>query len=166
MELGNPVWKTLEGGYRTIYDASVPLQLLEMTLNPQEVTKLLDELWENLHHQGDVGTASYLSVPQLARIARKKHLVDYSLLGLCSVIIQQSHSENNPGLPTIFIDYYQQGIDDLKKFVMENINNITDDTTYTIALSTLATCSGKIELGKAIMELCDNDVLNEFLEQF
>jgi hypothetical protein len=34
-----------------------------------------------------------------------------------------------------------------------------------VALSVLAICTGRIKLGKAIMEL-EGDVLDEFLEQF
>jgi hypothetical protein len=39
-----------------------------------------DELWEELHHQGDVGEASYASVAHLVRIHRTGVVVDWNTL--------------------------------------------------------------------------------------
>ena len=166
MKLTDKIWQGLDGGYRVTYDASIALKQLEQTTDPATIKTLLDELWNELHHQGDVGLASYLSVPQLARLAKTKRLFDWSLLGLCSVIEQQRHLGTNPDLPSEFHDYYHKGLADLKQFVIDNIHKDLDDTTFNIALSTLATCSGQIKLGKAISELVDNDTMDEFLTQF
>jgi hypothetical protein len=57
-------------------------------------------------------------------------------------------------------------MEDLKKFVIANINREMDDTTYILALATLATCTGRHKLGKAIMQMDDKDIMHEFLEQF
>lgn len=113
MELTDKLWQELEGGYRISYDASIPLRQLEQTTDPIVIKNILDELWNELHHQGDVGLASYLSVPQLVRIARFKGLFNWSLLGLCSTIEQQRHLGPNPALPSEFADYYNQGLADL-----------------------------------------------------
>jgi hypothetical protein len=166
MELTDETWKRHEGGYRTLYDPSVPLRNLEQTTNPQELQNIFDELWNELHHQGDVGVASYLALPQLVRICKSKEIFDFNVLGLCCVIEQQRHLAPNPALPAEFSEYYFQGLLDLKTFVLARINKESDDSIYTIALATLATCSGRIKLGKAIMELEDQDIMNEFLEQF
>jgi hypothetical protein len=82
------------------------LKLLEKTDDPGVIHKIWTELWDNLHHQGDVGLASYLAVPQLARIGRLKKLFDWNLLALCNVIEQERHRETNPRLPIEFLDYY------------------------------------------------------------
>jgi len=166
MELTNNIWKTLEGGYKIPYDASIPLRQLELTSDTDTVKKIWEELWNELHHQGDVGLASYLSLPQLVRIEKLKGLYDWNLLGLCCVIEQQRHLGNNPTLPTEFNDYYNKGLFDLKQLVLDNLNKKLDNTTFTLSLATLATCNGQIELGKAIMELEDKAILNEFLKQF
>jgi hypothetical protein len=166
MKLTDNIWSKLEGGYKVPYDVSVPLRELEKTTDSETIQKIWKTLWDELHHQGDVGLASYLAVPQLVAIGKSKGLFDWNLLGLCNVIEQQRHLGSNPSLPSEFQDYYYQGLDDLKQFVLDNINNNLDDTTYTLALSTLATCAGRIKLGKAIMELEDNSIIDEFLEQF
>ena len=166
MELTDNIWKTLEGGYKIPYDASILLRQLEVTSDTETITKIWEELWNELHHQGDVGLASYLSLPQLVTIGKLKGLYDWNLLGLCCVIEQQRHLGDNPKLPTEFADYYNKGLMDLKQFVLVNINGELDNSTYALSLATLATCNGQIELGKAIMELEDKDILDEFLTQF
>ena len=163
MELTDKIWKELEGGYRTLYDVSVPLSQLENADNPEIINEIWTELWDELHHQGDVGLASYLAVPQLVRIGVKKDLFDWNLLGICVTIEQQRHLGNNPELPAKFETYYQKGLEDLKKLVMKHLNQPLDATTLTMALSTLATCNGQIKLGKAIIEMEDEDLLDEFL---
>ncbi|SNZ00225.1 hypothetical protein [Flagellimonas pacifica] len=166
MELTDKIWQELEGGYKTLYDASVPLSQLENTDDPEDIKKVWEELWNELHHQGDVGTASYLAIPQLVRIGIKKDLFDWNLLGLCAVIEQQRHLGSNPSLLPEYQDNYKKGLLDLKEFVIKNLNNDLDKTTSIMALSTIATCDGRIKMGKAIMEMEDEDLLNEFLEQF
>ena len=166
MKLTDEAWQKVEGGYRILYDASVPLRQLEQTTNPEKVKNIFAELWEELHHQGDVGIASYIALPQLVRICELKDIFDTNLLGLCCVIEQQRHFGNNPILPNEFQNYYDQGLLDLKDFVLNNINKDLDDSTYTMALATLATCTRRIKLGKAIMELEDRDIVDEFLKQF
>ncbi|HEY0054792.1 MAG TPA: hypothetical protein VGB63_05505 [Pedobacter sp.] len=166
MELTDDIWKRHEGGYRTLYDASLALTRLEQANNPQAFQIIFDELWNELHHQGDVGISSYLALPQLVRICKLKEIFDSNLLGLCCVIEQQRHFAENPALPSEFEEYYIQGLLDLKTLVLTKIDKELDDSIYTFALATLATCSGKIKLGKAIMELDDQDIMDEFLEQF
>ncbi len=166
MELIDDSWKKLEGAYRTLYDASHALRQLELATKPKEIQNIFDKLWSELHHQGDVGIASYVAMPQLVRICKAKKLFDFNLLSFCCVIEQQRHLGNNPTLPIEYQEYYYQGLSDLKSLVLTYIDKELEDSIYTLALAALATCSGRIKLGKAIMELEDNDIIDEFLEQF
>jgi len=165
MKLTDDGWKELKGGYKITYDVSIPLRLLQETEDKERINKIYEELWEELHHQGDVGLASYLALPQLVMIGRTKNLFDWNLLGLCSVIEQQRHLPSNPPLPDQYKEYYDNGLLELQEFITSNIGNAQDEITLRMALSALATCKGQVKLGKAIMEL-DDDVLDEFLEQF
>jgi len=166
MELTDKIWKELKGGYKILYDVSIPLGQLENSDDDEAISKVWDELWNELHHQGDVGIASYLAVPQLVRIGIKKDLFDWNLLGICSVIEQQRHLVDNPNLPVEFEDYYKKGLSDLKTFVIKNLTNNLDKITSIMALAAIATCDGQIKIGKAILEMEDEDLLNDFLEQF
>ena len=165
MTLDDNIWKELKGGYKIIYDASLPLRQLERTNDKKEIERILEELWNELHHQGDVGEASYLAVPQLVRIAKSKGLFDWQLYGLCAVIEQQRHLGKNPAIPTKYIDYYKNGLTELNQLMILILNERHDDSDLRVILSTIATCKGQPKLGKAIIEMSD-DVLDEFLEQY
>jgi hypothetical protein len=64
LPLSDPKWRTFDGGYRDKYDASVPLARLESEI--EGLDSVWSELWENLHHQGDVGIGSYAAIPHIA----------------------------------------------------------------------------------------------------
>lgn len=167
MNLQDPVWQKLNGAYKKPYDVSVPLRKMEQTTDPAELAKIWEELWANLHHQGDVGFASYLALPQLVRITKEKNIIDWNLFGLCSLIEQQRHEKNNPDLPAQFQQYYQDGLTELANLALEVLGtDQEDDTMFVTALSAVATGSGRNRLGKALMQLEDEEVMEEFLEQF
>ena len=166
IDLMDKIWQQIDGGYRTAFDASVPLTLLEAAKDSETITDIWEQLWEELHHQGDVGLASYLALPQLVRIGTQKNLFDWNLLAICSTIEQQRHAGHNPQLPAEFQDYYLKGLSDLRAFAVSNLTKDLDKTTLIMALSAIATCGGQIKLGKAIMEMEDEDLLDEFLQQF
>jgi len=52
-------WEQLLGGYRTQFDPRAAFSKLESNIQCEDAW---DELWEGLHHQGDVGEASYAAV--------------------------------------------------------------------------------------------------------
>jgi hypothetical protein len=163
--LDDSVWKELKGGYKSTYDVSVPLRQLEATKDKKEIDNIYQELWNELHHQGDVDLASYLAVPQLVRIAKKNDLFDWNLLALCATIEQQRQLGQNPGLPKLYEQYYQDGLSELKKFIIDNIASIKDEIAFRSALSALAACNRHVKLSKAIIEM-SHDVLDDFLEQY
>lgn len=165
MTLDDTIWKELKGGYKIKYDASVPLRQLQNASDKKEMEKILDELWDELHHQGDVGVASYLALPQLIRIAKLKGIFDWKVYGLCAVIEQQRQLGKNPEVPTEYVDYYKNGLVELKQFVLSNIDHRQDESDLRVILSTIATCEGQAKLGKAIIDMSD-DVLDEFLQQY
>lgn len=165
IDLNGDIWRSLEGGYKIPYDASMALRKLESARTPAEVTAVYEELWNELHHQGDVGVASYAALPHLVRIARLKKLFDWNVVGLCCTIEQQRHEKGNPPLPPEFTTDYLSALTDLREYVLENFKGDMGDELMRTSLSALATCSGRVTLGKAILEMSD-DVLEEFLENF
>lgn len=165
MNLQDKAWQKVNGGNKTPYDASVPLQRMEQANDPGQIAKIWEELWANLHHQGHVGIASYLALPQLVRIAKGKGMIDWNLFGLCSLIEQQRHEKNNPDLPAAYQQYYQDGLTELSNLALESLKKEQeDDTMFVTALAVIATSSGRTRLGKAILQLEDEELLEEFLD--
>ena len=163
--LDDNLWKELKGGYKILYDVSIPLRRLEGTKDKKEIDRIFQELWTELHHQGDVDLASYLAIPQLVRIAKEKNMFDWNVLAICATIEQQRQLGTNPAVPKLYDDYYQDGLAELKMFIVDNIASIDDEITFRSALSALAACNQYTKLSKAIIEMSD-DVLDQFLEQY
>ncbi len=165
MDLDNRIWHTLQGGYKMVYDASRPLKKLKAAARQDELKVVFDELWENLHHQGDVGAASYLAVPHLVEICMEKKSLDWNFIGLCLRIENCRLEEHNPELPDEFQDYYFEALSKLENYLLLNFKNITDQTGIRLTLALLATVNGQPKLGKAI-EMLDENELPSFLENF
>src|ERR1700733_11200764 len=71
-------WSNLTGGYRTAFD---PRPLLARLETEHDTAAVWHELWEELHHQGDLGEASYASVPHLVRIHRTSGIIAWNSYG-------------------------------------------------------------------------------------
>ena len=166
ISLDDKVWKNLKGGYGLQYDASPILRKLEITSRKEEQQDILKELWDELHHQGDVGIASYLALPQLVKIAKEKKDFSTDWIGLCLIIEHQRHQPQNPTVPEDYIAYYEEGLRSLDDYARSILSANVKEDYQILAFSAIATCSGYIKLGQAILELDDPEILNEFLSQF
>lgn len=165
IQLNDPKWKELEGGYRTPYDASIALRKLESAECAEEVDGILAELWDELHHQGDVGLASYFAVQHLIRIAREKGIVNSSLLGLIAVIEVQRHKEN-PQIPEAYLEDYLNSLKAIPELVVTGDTNDWDLAFTAAALSAIAASKGQVKVAQAVLNFDDEDVLDEFLEAY
>lgn len=165
MNLESGIWSTLEGGYKILYDASVPLKKLQLTNNTTEINEIFIELWDNLHHQGDVGVASYLSIPYIISACIEKKSFDWNYIGLPLVIEQCRLSGSNPSLPLEYKENYINSLKTLEQYLLTNFKSITNPDSIRLSLTLLATLNGLVNLGKAIENL-DDDLLTEFLSQY
>jgi len=166
LDLTDVRWKELEGGYKgTLYDASEALRQLEKAYTIEAVNSIYKELWNELHHQGDVGLASYYAVPHLVRIATNNQLVDYNVLALVSLIEIQRH-KNNPSLPRALGPQYHQAILGLEGLAITAMKQDWDLNIATSALAAIALAKNQIKLSNAILNLDDEDVIDAFLEKY
>ncbi|WP_161890799.1 hypothetical protein [Pontibacter russatus] len=165
IQLNDPKWKELKGGYNTPYDASIALKKLEETDYSHEVDNIFKELWEELHHQGDVGLASYFAVPHLIRIAKVKKRVNSSLLGLIAVIEIQRHKKN-PQIPKEYEEAYLNSLNEISELVETTKNRKWDLEFTAAALSAIAASKGQIKVAEAVLNFDDEDILDEFLESY
>lgn len=163
LSLNDKSWNEFDGGYRVKYDASIALSRLENSNeNPAQIW---DELWENLHHQGDVGVASYASVPHIARIIRKRQLFDWTPLALVVTIELARGKENNVEVPDWLLSDYDQGLKDLARYGLERLDEKWDTETLKSVLGLLAIIKGHRELGELIFEV-DADDAKDILDKY
>lgn len=163
MDLDDRIWTTLEGGYRIPYNASRPLRRLRDATRHDEVENIFTELWDNLHHQGNVGLASYMAVPQLVSICIDKSSLDWNYIGLCVLIENSRLAGNNPDLPHEYQDLYFGSLTQFERYLLLNFKNISDRNALRLSLALFATLNGQPGLGRAI-EMLDEELLSDFLE--
>jgi hypothetical protein len=133
----------LESGYREKYD---PWPVLERLCSDRQVA--LSELWGNLYHQGDVGSASYASVPKL---------VGAGELSLVAAIEVARHNERNPAIPQELILSYEKALEDALVTVPDEQEQLL--SYYVIH----ASVHGKFKLAQALNLLDVEEILSDYL---
>jgi hypothetical protein len=97
-------WSTLTGGYRTPLDRRPILRRLETEPDSKQVW---EELWNELHHQGDIGDASFASVPILVRIHRERGVAEWNAYAIVAIIeLARQKVENADVPPWLKEDYF------------------------------------------------------------
>jgi hypothetical protein len=132
-------WTDLKGGYRTQFDPRPLLSALETGKNTKAVWH---ELWEDLHHQGDVGEASYAAVPHLVRIYRRHRVVDWNIYAIVAVIELAREERENPPVPTWMEEGYSKAIQELAEIGTVDILKANDEEDIRAILSVIAISRG------------------------
>ena len=145
-------WTSLLGGYQVPYDPSDALSRLEQGQDAWP------ELWDELHHQGDLGVASYAAVPQLVRIASRADRRDWNFYGLVSTIEVERHRTSNPPLPDWLTDDYDAALRQMQRLALHDLPQVADPITVRTLLAALALCKGQAKLGALLAGLDDSEL--------
>jgi hypothetical protein len=160
LPLDDPQWRELDGGYRVPYDASQPLTRLEAG---EDVWK---ELWTELHHQGDLGLASYAAVPQLVRITANHLSRDWNLYALVATIEIERHRKTNPPLPSWLELSYRSAWNQLLSLALRDLSIPTDDLTVRSALSVIALAHHERPLGALLHDIEGREIYDYVEKRF
>jgi hypothetical protein len=154
MDLDDPRWTGLHGGYRIPYD---PRGALRALAEGKDVAVAWQELWGELHHQGDVGEASYAAVPQLVRIHAARGVADWNTYGLVAIIEEARQSGRNPELPANLRHPYEAAWRELMEIGLTELK-VADDTTLVCSIiSVLAIGKGQLNLGRFAIFFPENE---------
>ena len=85
-----------------------PRPLIKRLETDADTTAVWQELWDELHHQGDVGEASFAAVPFLVESYRKQRVLDSNTFAIVAIIELARKVGKNPDVPEwIAEDYFQ-----------------------------------------------------------
>src|SRR5262252_7129498 len=84
------------GASRRAYD---PRPAISRLVQSAENETVWDELFRELHHQGDVDTASCAAVIELARAKQQRPQLGWKLYSLVAVVEVERHRRGNPAVP-------------------------------------------------------------------
>ena|ERR1700722_1359279 len=135
-------WGNLTGGYRTAFD---PRPLFSELETKCDTKTTWHELWEGLHHQGDVGEASYAAVPHLVSIYRKHAVndaIDWNIYAIVAVIELARGDKKNPEMPNWLHDDYRHALRDLAEIGAVEILRAKVPEDVRAILSILAISAG------------------------
>lgn len=157
LSLDDDRWGNLIGGYRIKCD---PRPLLVKLDNGQDAVTVWHELWDELHHQGDVGEASYASVPHLVRIHRKRGLVDWNTYAIVAIIELARIRGNNPEIPTWLEEGYFRSIQELAEIGATEVLRTEHPDTIRAILSVIAIAKGLRTHGRFLVEYSEDELLD------
>jgi hypothetical protein len=156
----DPRWITLKGGYHLPYDPRPALLRLEAE---ESVVSTWQELWDELHHQGDIDDASYAAVPHLVRIYSAKSDIDWNFYALISTIEIERHRRKNSSLPDWLAESYFQAWNELLKLALRDFPKAQSEIDVKTILGSLALAKQLLKLGTLIFNF-DSIEIDEILE--
>ncbi|MFX5180186.1 hypothetical protein ABTC53_19915, partial [Acinetobacter baumannii] len=77
-----------------------------------------DQIWEELHHQGDVGEASYAVIPYIVAHARRVTSLQAEVVAFVYVVEQCRQAGRNPEVPQEISEAYFEALEELPRIVL------------------------------------------------
>ena len=148
-------WNQLTGGYKIPFDPRPSLRKLE---SQQDTAAAWEELWEELHHQGDVGDASYAAVPELVRIHRTGVAADWNLYAIVAIIELARTETQNPEVPDWLREDYFCAIQELARMGTKDIPSAEESETKRAVLSVIAIAKGLRKHGKFLVAYSEDEL--------
>ena len=160
IELDDRRWEALRGAYGLPYDPRPVLRRLKAGCATEPDW---EELWSQLHHQGDVGEASYASAPQLIAIQAESEGVDWNVYAMLSTIEIERHRRTNPPLPEWLAGDYRTAWRELPRIAARDLLRTDDPLALRAILGVLALAKGQFRRGTIIAQATDDEI-DEWLE--
>ncbi len=148
-------WSTLKSGYRLGFD---PRPLAKRLENDSNMRAVWDELWNELHHQGDVGDASYAAVPLLVEAHRKCGKADWNPYAIVTTIELARTEPHNPPVPAWLSEDYFHAIQELCKMGLKEIADAQDIDSRRAILSVIALGKGLRTHAKFLLEYSEEEL--------
>ena len=152
LDFSDERWNGLKGGYRGLFDAR---PLLIRLGSGHDVNETWSELWNELHHQSDVDTASYAAVPHLVAVHRQRDVPDYNTFALMCCIEIERHHDDNPPIPDFLLPAYEQAWRDVVPLALRDLARSDDEAVVETALAVIALARGLRKIGQALSEFDD-----------
>lgn len=124
------------------------------------------ELWEELYHQGDVGTASYASVPKLTVLERERAAPEWNTYALVASIELARHARSNPPIPDWLERTYDDALTALAADATLKLPMATSNEEVRSMLSIIAISKGLRRHAEVLVEFSEEeleDVLGDVL---
>jgi hypothetical protein len=150
-------WSNLTGGYKMRFD---PRPLLAKLETGNDTATAWHELWDELHHQGDVGDASYAAIPHIVRIHRKRGVVDWNTYAIVAIIELARTDRENPEVPEWLEKEYFRAIGELAEIGTTEILRTEEPEAVRAILSVIAIAKNLRTHGRFLVEYSEDELLD------
>jgi hypothetical protein len=154
LDFADARWAGLLGGYRVPYDPRGALRALE---RGDDAVAAWGELWDELHHQGDIGEASFAALPHLVRIHECRGVADPNTYAIAAIIELSRDNAANPQLPPDLQQFYEPAWRRLIEIGLNELNKTEDDALITNILAVLAIGKGMRTLGRLTIGFTEDE---------
>jgi hypothetical protein len=149
-------WNHLTGRYRTPFD---PRPLIRKLENGEGNAAVWHELWGELHHQGDVGDASYAAVPHIVEIHRQSGIVNWNPYAIVACI-ESARMTGNPTIPDWLEKDYFSSIQELSEIGIAEISRANKPEEVRAILSIIAIAKGLRTHGRFLLEYSEDELID------
>jgi hypothetical protein len=115
------------------------------------------ELWQGLHHQGDVCEASYAAVPHLVRIQGDRGDLDGNASVLIATIEIERHRRRNPPVPDWLVGWYESAWASVGEIALRDYRRVTDPLAARMMLAVMALCKGLTDIGTVAADFSEGE---------
>ena len=156
LPLDDPRWKTYCGGYDRVVTNVVPFltKLQSGALDSDD----WDILWDDLHHQGDVGEASYAVVPFLAEYARRASPIAWHVFGFPAAVELARTENDNPDVPQELREEYFAAIHALPSIALSRGPGVWGTDCFEPVMACLALSLDRRAHAKAYSDLTESEI--------
>jgi hypothetical protein len=157
----DPRWEQMKGGYRILFNPVPALKILQENPASEEAWR---DLWENLHHQNDVGEASYAAAVVLIGMRRDGVRFDWNFPGLISLIEMRRGKDKNPPLPPWLEVDYRAAWAGILPMLFEDIAALTTEEPFALRalLAAVALAKGASQLGTFLITIDESEISGYF----
>jgi hypothetical protein len=154
-------WAAYRGGYRIPYDVVPLIQRLQTEGTSEKFWELA---WQELHHQGNVGEATYAVVPYLVDYQSRQRSIDEQVFHFC-VVVELARPENeNPPVPQELGPSYARALDRLPIIGVNLAQKGCPETDVMGVAAAIALAAGHRVLARAYLEFDRSEAL-DYLRQ-
>jgi hypothetical protein len=150
-------WREMTGGYGIPFD---PRPLLKRLETDSDTTEAWQQLWDELHHQGDVGEASFAAVPFLVESYRKRGETGWNTYAIVAIIELARKEGKNPDVPQWMADDYFHAIRKLAEIGTEEVLRAKTPEDVSAILSVVALQKGLRAHAKFLVNYSESELLD------
>jgi len=149
-------WSSMTGGYKMPFD---PRPLLKKLETDSDTAEVWHELWEELHHQGDVGEASFAAVPFLVDAYRKRGDFDWNTCAIVAIIELARKRGRNPDVPGWIAEEYFQSIEKLAEIATTRVLRAETPEDVRAILGIIAIAKGLRNHGRFLVDYSEDELI-------